>query len=105
MPGKWGWQKLSVGLWLTLALGRGRVRLELSALARPNQAEERQGKLPEGERTEVSQLGVLAQCKLRQGSPRASKVSREKTCKHSHVFIQQISIECLLDVLMLGKPW
>lgn len=86
-------------------MASGSVRLELSTLGRPNQAEEHQGKLPGGGKTEISQLGVLALCELRQGSTRASKVRREKTCKHSHLFIQQILIECLLDVLMLGKPW
>lgn len=85
--------------------GLRQCKAGLSALARPSQAEERQGRLPEGGRTDTRQPGALALCKLRQGSPRASKVRREKTGKHSHLFIQQILIECLLDVLMLGKPW
>ena len=55
-------------------------------MGRPNQAEEHQGSLPEGGRTDV-----LALCKLRLRSPRAFKVRRE-TGKHSHSFNQQTFI-------------
>lgn len=85
LTGKMGAVELSVRFWLTLASGS--LRLGVSELGRPNQAVERQGRLPGGGRTDV-----LALCKLRQRSPRASVVRKETPANtHAQIFNKYLS--------------
>lgn len=98
LTGKMGAVELSVRFWLTLASGNLRLEGVRGREAQP-------GCGASGEASWRRKDRCSGSMQTQAEKPQGLQGQEGDTCKHSRTNSQQIFIECLLHVLMLGTQW